>query len=502
MKSAPRSLVASLMILFALAPLEARIIHVPDEDSTIRAGIDDAADGDTVMVSPGSYLEHDLDFQGKAITVMSEDPQDPNTVLSTIIDANSLGRLFYFHSGEDSAAVLSGFTLTGGHTTYWGGAVWCQNSSPRITFNIVRDNASDYGGAGIFVEESGPIIRDNTIIGNSAQWGGGGIRCSSADPLISRNTIVGNTSDYGGGIDCHYASDPIIVQNTILGNTAGDGGGVYCYDYSSPLLIGNVIGGNSAEYGGGMHCRYDTSPLLVNDTFVGNRATIQGGAVRCRYSAPLDAVNSIFWADDAPVGKEFFMGGFPSANPSKLTISYSDVEGGISSVYTEKGNDVDWGPGMIDLDPLFVSMADHDYRLLWGSPCIDAGEPDSVDLDGTRREIGARFYDQDQFLTLYLTPDTTVVDRGGRLGVTYTLINRWNDPVEFTLETVVTLPNGIPYALLGPSTYLLPDGNTVQVLLFHDIPAFAPLGAYIYHTTVAPADSTPAEDRFVFEVRD
>ena len=60
--------------------------------------------------------------------------------------------------------------------------------------------------------------------------------------------------------------------------------------------------------------------------------------------------------------------GFPS-----LTVSYCCVQGGFAGV------------GNIDADPLFLDPAHHNYRLLPGSPCIDAGDntgvPAWLDLD-------------------------------------------------------------------------------------------------------------------------
>ena len=89
------------LIVFCLAiPAQARIIHVPDESPSIRSGIGAAANGDTVMVSPGVYDEWDLSFNGKRITVMSTDPHNPHVVLTTIINANHPGRGLLFDSDE------------------------------------------------------------------------------------------------------------------------------------------------------------------------------------------------------------------------------------------------------------------------------------------------------------------------------------------------------------------------------------------------------------------
>jgi hypothetical protein len=88
--------------LFVTQSLQATIIHVPADSSTIQGGINGAVDGDTVMVAPGTYHEHDIDFFGKAITVMGTDPEDSIVVAATIVDGDSLGRVFNFHSGEDT----------------------------------------------------------------------------------------------------------------------------------------------------------------------------------------------------------------------------------------------------------------------------------------------------------------------------------------------------------------------------------------------------------------
>lgn len=45
-------------------------------------------------------------------------------------------------------------------------------------------------------------------------------------------------------------------------------------------------------------------------------------------------------------------------------------------------------------DPLFDWNEEFDYRLLANSPCIDSGDPDILDPDGTISDRGAYFYDQ------------------------------------------------------------------------------------------------------------
>jgi predicted outer membrane repeat protein len=494
---------ACLLIIFLLAIspmlLQARIINVPGEVSTVKGGIYLASNGDTVMIAQGIYYEWEIDFLGKAITVMSSDPGAPNVVDSTIIDANGMGRVFYFHTGESLSSVVDGITITGGHTDYWGGGIWCYQSSPTIKNNNIKANIADYGGGGIFCEESAPAILNNTIMGNQASWGGGGIRCSSSSPAIIGNIITGNSSDYGGGIDCHYSSNPVIINNYITQNSAIDAGGIYCYDFSSPTISYNTITENTADFGGGMHCRYYSCPTLFNNTFVGNTATVQGGGIRCKYSSSVSITNTIFWENNAPVGNEIYVGDILSPDPSVLTISYSDVEGGLSSVYYEMEECLVWGNGMIASDPVFVLPEKQDFRLLWESPCIDTGHPEFFDADLTRRDIGANYFNQNLQLALYLTPDSTKVTQGGQLGVTYTVVNRWSFPESFVLETEVTLPNGMNFTILGPLSYLIPAEHTAQVHVNRLIPPMAPAGDYIYRSWMElPGKTIPGEDSFKF----
>src|SRR5437762_13858813 len=78
-------------------------IHVPADKPTIQAGIIAAANGDTVLVAPGTYHEN-IDFQGKAITLVSE--QGAST---TIIDGGLANPVVTFKTSEVNSSVLKGF---------------------------------------------------------------------------------------------------------------------------------------------------------------------------------------------------------------------------------------------------------------------------------------------------------------------------------------------------------------------------------------------------------
>jgi hypothetical protein len=118
-------LVALLLLVWALCPAKAKLLHVPGDYALIQAAINAAADGDTVLVAPGTYFEN-LNLRGKKVLLASYYllDSDPGNILSTIIDGSSpthpdTASCIIFASGEDSTTILEGFTLTGGTGTVW-----------------------------------------------------------------------------------------------------------------------------------------------------------------------------------------------------------------------------------------------------------------------------------------------------------------------------------------------------------------------------------------------
>jgi parallel beta-helix repeat protein len=469
------TLVSAALILGLAVTVSGTVLHVPDEYSAIQAGIDAAAEGDTVLVADGVYTgdgNRDIDFGGKAIVVMSENGPEV-TIINCEGSSLDPHRGFYFHSGEDSGSVLRGFTIRHGWEEF-GGGILSYYSSPTIEGNKVTGNTGDYGGGICSRYYSSATIENNRITENTATYDGGGIYCwGYSSPSIEGNTITGNTAGYGGGgICCWSSTSPSITRNTIMGNSAAiGGGGIYCRASSLPTIDGNTITGNKAGPDG-------------------------GGGIYGRWWCSLTVINSIVRGDTANVGPEICVG-----DTSSITISYSDVEGGASAVHVAPGCTLYWGEGNIDEDPMFVLADRREYRFLWDSPCIDSGHPDSLDPDGTRSDMGAHFFDQDDYMTLYLTPDVTEVSPGGVLGVTYTVINRWGLAEPFWVLTEATLPNGNTLTIMGPDQYVLPAGATVQRYRTHSVPGGAPFGLYEYRSRIGvPPATLYDEDRFDFVV--
>ena len=237
-----RNLLLICTCLTLVIPCMAETITVDDDGpadfNNIQAAINDANDGDTVLVADGTYTgpgNRDIDFLGKPITVRSESGPE-----NCIIDCNGTQedphRGFYFATNEDINSIIRGFTIVNGYgpdetlefdgyvvMLEVGGAIFCNSASPVIINCAISDNFAQYGGA-IFSCESNPTITNCEITGNSAS-SGGGIDFVRSSPTITNCTISGNSTDMGGGgISC-WESNPTITKCTISGNSTKYGGG-------------------------------------------------------------------------------------------------------------------------------------------------------------------------------------------------------------------------------------------------------------------------------------
>ncbi|MBL7074142.1 T9SS type A sorting domain-containing protein [candidate division KSB1 bacterium] len=396
-----------------VAIANATIINVPGDQPTIQAGINIAVNGDTILVQPGSYVEN-INFNGKNIVVGSLflTTGDTAYISQTVIDGDSSGSVVTFENSEDTTAVLRGFTITNGSYGS-GGGIYCLNSSPRlVNVTMIGNSADEYGGGIFCSDESSPSLENVTISGNTAD-DGGGIYCYESSPSLINVTVSGNTSSsYGGGICCivnsnlsfvnvtitnNYAysgggiwcveSSPSLENVTIIVNSAINGGGIFCDVNSSPSLDNVTISGNTAVYsGGGIYCRNNSIPSLSNVTISENTAHI-GGGIYCHDNSNPTLINTVLWND---LSQEIYFCQY--GDSSSITIAYSDVQGGQDSIVTNDNGTVNWLEGNIDTDPLFVDATSGDFHHQEGSPCIDAGIPDTSglnlplwDLDGNQR---------------------------------------------------------------------------------------------------------------------
>ena len=389
------------------------VLHVPGDYPTIQEAIDEAGNGDEIVVAEGIY-EETIDFHGKAILLRSSAGAAVTTIDATVIG----GSVVTCTSGEGSGTVLQGFTITGGTGTFdgthrVGGGMNNFLSDATVTDCIFTGNMAELGG-GMNNFLSNPTVTGCTFTGNESALGGG-MQNSASNPTVTACTFSGNTAFVGGGLyndissatatDCSFDgnsatlgggggifnsffSTSTIVHCTFSDNTASDwlGGGLF--NVSSTLTLHNCrFSGNSAREGGGLNVD-GSAVTLFGSTFYGNEATeFGGGGVFVGSASTATVVNCTFVANIAPAG---ILGTAIDSLDSTaslansivwnddlgedVTATYSDIEGGLL------------GSGNIDEAPLFVDELSGDLRLSPGSPCIDAANnaavpADTADLD-------------------------------------------------------------------------------------------------------------------------
>ncbi len=158
---------------------------------TIKAGIQVAANGDTILVADGTYKginNRNLDFAGKAIVVRSV-----NGAQACTIDCENVARAMRFHSGETHASVLQGFSITNGKGDD-GGGIQCSGASPVIRDCTVSASHATHNGGGIWVYGSTALIEGCTILNNSADYAGGGLLFEQSAATVRNCTLIGNVA--------------------------------------------------------------------------------------------------------------------------------------------------------------------------------------------------------------------------------------------------------------------------------------------------------------------
>ncbi|PWB74372.1 hypothetical protein C3F09_04035 [candidate division GN15 bacterium] len=333
MKRAVPVLAISTFVIVVSA--NAVTIHVPADQPTIQAGINAAVNGDTVLVAPGTYIgdqNRDIDFLGKRIALISESGASATTI-DCDGSAISPHRAFYLHSGEDSTALIQGFTITNAY-----------------------DTAAAVYGAAAGVKLSGCVISGNSCSGvrrvqMDANW------------LVLENcTISGNTGD---GV---YVTRYFAIRNSEISHNTGRGVWAEQPALQSSVTYSVFAGNTLAGMAGWSFSGYMAE--VQNCTFVGNYdglACLLDLPAASEAAFPPEVRNSIF-----AFNRHY---GYASGGYVQPVVKCSNDYGNGYRDWTLNPNDT---LGKISANPLFCDTATGDFRLMDASPCAPAHNTCSV----------------------------------------------------------------------------------------------------------------------------
>lgn len=350
-------------------PEDKTLYTVPGDFATIRAAIDHAGDGDTILVAAGTYTEQgnsNLGVRGKAMALIG--PSGPD---STVIEG-----AISFMEQEERGCLLKGFTITGSSGVYCAGV--------RITIeDCIIDRNGSYKGGGVLVAGSSATIRGCRISNNSSEYWGGGIYCEDSGVIVENCTIVSNSGLGGGGIALRDLTpdgpdDYLKVKNcTIVGNYIiyGVAGGVDVNGGSLDMEDCIVAGNKASLTGGGGISVEDCTARIMSTTIASNRADSYGAGLAvgsAARSTSAEVERCIIWNNCSPSGNNLWVGGGASVRLTCCAVDSTgfDVRGHLEIV----GDQVWSDPLFHDPDPCGLSE-EGDYSVSVNSPCTPDNSP-------------------------------------------------------------------------------------------------------------------------------
>ncbi len=190
-----------------------------------------------------------------------------------------------------NSTTVDGFTITGGHSRWYGGGLRNTRSNLVVNDCIFRNNAAALGAV------SNEGISQPAFLGCLFELNTGGVGAvysgwdNTCRPTIIDCVFLRNwTHNYGGAI---LGGSPTLTNCTFTDNMAALAGGAFAYGFDRTMLTNCTFTRNRAYSGGAMLRVFGT---MTNCTLTGNMAESLGGAM-C-YCDP-DITNCTFTTNSA-----------------------------------------------------------------------------------------------------------------------------------------------------------------------------------------------------------
>ncbi len=276
--------------------------------------------------------------------------------------------------------------------SYNGGFCYINNSLFENNYIYLQSHGGDDNRRTAFSGNGNTSITDTLILGNETQgyygsnWTIRGaiievpnsnnadvaINCRGGVLDVVNVTITGAREGiYGTGVGGR-------IRNTLI-DVYGSSYGIRFDNNSTMSLYKNTITGNNTGTG---------IWTTTNATVLTNSVIVDGFTTGLNAESPNTIQTSLFY-------------------DNTTNFSGSDLPPQVGDVVTVNGNaDPSDIYGNIFLNPLFIEPSNDDYHLLSGSPAINAGDIDSLDLDGTVADIGVYFYNYG-YVPMDLVADST-----------------------------------------------------------------------------------------------
>lgn len=234
---------------------------------TIQEAIDEAKDGDRVIVGSGTYNENIL-IDSKNVRLYNS-----NFGCTRLVTIDGLGRghvVEFRKTTNINLCGIQGFVIRNGSSTN-GGGILVDRAHARIGWNdIVHNGAED--GAGVYAFKSNVVFEENNFENNRAISKGGALSIFGPDSRVRilDNMFLNNLTeeDGGGAIRIASVNEPIIMERNKLENNE-----------AARMRTHAMLNPNIVEGGGGAVFLVQAEIRANSNDYVSNRAAGSGGAL-------------------------------------------------------------------------------------------------------------------------------------------------------------------------------------------------------------------------------